>query len=104
MNDIPQHHPLNRNNPRTDYEDSPAYYHNDDIPHVLALIRFIDRFFNNVIDEDEIARTRYRELYDACMDLLERDLAPYALDLAITLINLEDQFRKTAARPQPPML
>jgi hypothetical protein len=87
----PERRPMNRENPQTEYEDVPRYYHNHDVPHVLARLRFMERFFNEVVDEDAVARDRYIDLYGQCMDLLEKELQPYALPLALSLIALEDE-------------
>lgn len=82
--------PLNREHPHTEYEDVPSYYHNHDVPHVLALLRSFDRFFE-VIEKDERFRDHYTDLYDAYMTMMERELQPYAFDLAVSLISLENQ-------------
>jgi len=83
--------PLNRTHPHTEYEEVPSYYHNDDVPHVLALIRSFDRFFDEIIEKDERFRGHYTALYDAYVTMMERELQPYAFDLAVSLIALEDQ-------------
>lgn len=83
--------PLHRNHPRTEYEKVPSYYENSDIPHVLARVRFTLRLFEEIIEEDPIASTRRDILYLAILNLLQEELSVYALDLALTLIALEDQ-------------
>jgi len=82
--------PLHRDHPRTEYEHVPAYYESGDIPHVLARVRLILRLFNDIIEEDPVARTRYDALFSATLELLQEDLSVYALDLALSLIALED--------------
>src|SRR3954454_2926286 len=79
--------PLDPENPQTEYQDVPAYYQSRDIPHVLARIKAFDRFFDIV---DEKYRDVYTDLYDEHLSMLEKDLQPYALPLALSLIALED--------------
>jgi hypothetical protein len=86
---------LNRNAPRTEEEDVPRYYHNHDVPHVLARVRFMDRFFNDVIDHDEQVREHYSQLHEAYLTMTAQELRPYALDLALSLIALEDEVAKS---------
>ena len=82
--------PMSRTSPLTDYERMPSHYENADVPHVLARVRFMRRFFDEVVDEPPF-RTHLPELHGAYMDLLNEALAPYALDLALSLISLEDE-------------
>jgi hypothetical protein len=78
---------LNRENPQTEYQDVPDYYQSRDIPHVLARIKAFDRFFDIV---DQKYRDVYTDLYAEHLRMLEKDLQPYALPLALSLIALED--------------
>jgi hypothetical protein len=79
--------PLDRENPQTEYQDVPAYYQSRDVPHVLARIKAFDRLFDVV---DEKYRDVYTELYAEHLRMLEKDLQPYALPLALSLMALED--------------
>jgi hypothetical protein len=83
--------PFDRDAPQVEYQDVPAHYQSQDIPHVLARIRAFDRFFDEVVDEH--FRDVYFDLYDAQLKMLERELRPYALDLALSLIALENSLR-----------
>ena len=84
--------PLDAQNPQTDRQRMPEHYDgNTDIPHVLARVRAFERFFGEHVDGKH--SDVYDELYSAALDLLSNDLAPYALDLALSLIALEDQIR-----------
>ncbi|HEV7390761.1 MAG TPA: hypothetical protein VGO08_03885 [Burkholderiales bacterium] len=93
--------PFNRDHPHTAYEDVPSHYNNDDVPHVLALLRTFNRFFDDVIENDEQLNEHYTDLYDAYMTMMEHDLQPYAFDLAVSLINLEDEVAKGKAAVRP---
>jgi hypothetical protein len=81
---------LDRDKPQTDYQTMPGHYNGvADVPHVLARVRAFERFFQLHVDGKypEV----YVELYSAALDMLSEDLAPYALDLALSLIALEDE-------------
>jgi hypothetical protein len=86
--------PLNRNAPRTEEEELPKHYHNHDVPHVLARLRFMDRFFNDGIDQNDRVREHYLVLHEVYLTMIAQELQPYALDLALSLIALEDQIAK----------
>jgi len=79
---------LDRDSPQVMYQDMPSYYHSHDIPHVLARIRAFDRFFHEVVDQH--FRDVYQDLHIAYIEMMERELQPYAFDLALSLIALED--------------
>ena len=81
--------PFSRRSPQTEYTTRPDHYENDDIAHVMAHVRFMDEFMD-AIDEREELRPFHAELHCMYMDLLADVLAPYALDLALSLIALED--------------
>jgi hypothetical protein len=78
---------LDHDNPQTEYQHVPNYYQSHDVPHVLARIKAFDRFF--VIVDDKY-REVYGDLYAEHLEMLEKDLQPYALVLALSLIALED--------------
>ncbi|HKN58035.1 MAG TPA: hypothetical protein VJV97_04230 [Gemmatimonadaceae bacterium] len=81
---------VDRRNPQTSRHTLPRHYHdNADVPHVLARVRAFQRFFRLHVDGKYPAV--YVELYSAALCMLTDDLAPYALDLALALITLEDE-------------
>jgi len=92
--------PFSRRAPQTAYTEKPAYYETDDIAHVLARVRFM-REFMEAIDHDDILRPMYTEIHCRYMDLLEAVLAPYALDLAISLVELEDSLAPPISERAP---
>lgn len=81
--------PFSRRAPQTEYTTRPDHYVNDDIAHVIARVRFMSEFMDAIDDRDDLRRM-YTEVHGLYMDLLEEILAPYALDLALSLIALED--------------
>lgn len=78
--------------PQTEYQHVPDYYETHDVPHVLARVRAGDRYFSDVVDGHP--SNTYTDFYAAHLDMLERELRPYAPALAQSLINLEDSLRK----------
>jgi hypothetical protein len=91
--------PLDPDNPQTDSQRLPEHYDNADIPHVLARVRAFERFFRDHVDGKH--PDSYTELYAAALDMLSVDLAPYALDLALSLITLEDRLRARGLGARP---
>jgi hypothetical protein len=87
----PEYPPLDPIAPQTEYQHMPDYYANHDIPHVLARIRAGDRFFGDVVDGHP--SNTYTDFYAAHLEMLERELQPYALYLALSLIALEDELQ-----------
>jgi len=81
--------PLDRDSPKTAGQILPSHYASGDIPHVLARIRAFDRFFAAHVDRKH--PDVYLELHGAAMEMLEKDLDPYALELALSLMRLEDE-------------
>ena len=83
---------FNRDAPQTMYQDLPEHYEGPDIPHVLARIRAFDRFFSEVVEK------HFSDVYDflhiAYIEMMEKELQPYAFDLAVSLIALEDSITK----------
>lgn len=80
-----------RLSPRVEYEDLPSYYVDSDIPHVLARVRLIDMLLEAIIDREGLPEQARDELDDLITDAITHSLAPYALDLARSLIILEDK-------------
>jgi hypothetical protein len=85
----PEYPPLNPSAPQVEYQHVPDYYANRDIPHVLARIRAGDRYFGDVVDGHP--SNTYTDFYAAHLRILEKELQPYALYLALSLIALEDE-------------
>lgn len=91
--------PVSKTSPRVTMETLPLHYGDEyDIPHVLARVRFMRRYFHEVVDQDPVAREIHAQLHCAYMDMLQEDLAPYALDLAMALIELEDEVAEQDGR------
>jgi hypothetical protein len=59
---------------------------------VLLHVRIMERFFDEVVDEDPVLRRHYSDLHVAYMDILNEELAPYALMLALALVQLQDRY------------
>jgi hypothetical protein len=57
---------------------------------VLALVRVMRRFLEEVIEPDPELNPFYTRLDSAYTELLQRELAPHAFDMASMLIDLED--------------
>ncbi len=75
----------------------PRYYYSREIVHVLQRLRTMQRFFDEVIDENLEYRKHYSDLHCAYMDILQEEIAPYALQIALSLLSLEERvgdFRK----------
>jgi hypothetical protein len=81
---------MNKRSPQTAHQVMPDHYENDDIPHVLARVRFMRRFVSEGLERVPQVRKQSVAIHGAYMDLLREELAPYALDLALSLIALED--------------
>jgi hypothetical protein len=86
-----EHSALDPIAPQTEYQHVPGYYETHDIPHVLARVRNADRFFDVV--NEKFGNDVYQQTFDEHLEQLQRDLQPYALALAQSLINLEDELR-----------
>jgi hypothetical protein len=69
--------------------------------HVIRQARLMSRFFDEVVDADDRTRAVYDKLFCAYMDMLNRELAPYALALAMAIAELEDAYPEIE-RPEVP--
>jgi len=58
----------------------------------LRHIRIMHRFFDEVVDVNPELRKHYSELHGAYMDILNEELAPHALTLALAVTELEDAY------------
>jgi hypothetical protein len=88
--------PLDPENPQTTYERLPSHHENADVSHVLARVRAFERFFRDHVDGK--FPDVYVELHSAAMEMQNADLARYALDLAFSLIALEDEVQARQSR------
>jgi hypothetical protein len=59
---------------------------------LLFPIRLMNRFFHEVVDEIPECRSHYSAMYGGYMDILNEELAPYALTFALAIVELEDAF------------
>ena len=66
-------------------------HNSDDIDPILRAVRLMDRFFREAIASFPALRPRNAALRWLYMTLLNEQLAPYALDLARALADLEDR-------------
>src|SRR5437868_5208592 len=98
--------PFSRRSPQPAYTEIPDYYENDDIPHVLARVRFMREFLGAIDEGEQLTVLERTALHDLYTDLLADALAPYALDLALSLIALEDsvdpeEMKPVTVKPEP---
>jgi hypothetical protein len=68
------------------------YEEDTNVPQVLGQVRLMDRFFE-AIDVPPY-REHHAALHCAYMDLLEAEIAPYALELAHAIIEWENRERE----------
>lgn len=64
----------------------------EDLRPVLALVRVMRRFLDEVIDEDAELRPHRARLDTAYEEILLAELAPHALVMADMLLDLEDAY------------
>jgi hypothetical protein len=62
------------------------------VQHVLRQVRLMERFFNDFVDESPMLRAHLPEMHCAYMDMLNEQLAPYAMTLALAIAELEDAY------------
>ncbi|HEY2094126.1 MAG TPA: hypothetical protein VGJ81_19825 [Thermoanaerobaculia bacterium] len=62
------------------------------VQHVLRQARLMERFFEDFVDENPMLRPHLPEMHCAYMDMLNEQLAPYALILALAITELEDAY------------
>lgn len=79
-----------RLSPRVENDGIPDYYVDSDIPHVLARVRLIDSMLSDLDDREDVPQETRDELNRLFTKALNDSLAAYALDLARSLITLED--------------
>ena len=65
-------------------------YH--EVQHAIRHIRVMERFFREVVDENPTYRDHYAALHVAYMRVLNDELAPIAVTLALAVSNLEDAY------------
>jgi hypothetical protein len=71
------------------------------VQHVLRQVRLMERFFNDFVDENPVLRPHLPEMHCAYMDMLNDQLAPYAMTLALAIAELEDAYPEID-RPETP--
>lgn len=64
-------------------------------------VRLMERFFRDVVDADPKTRTFFEELHVGYMEMLNKELAPYALLLALAVMQLEDAYSEIERPPTP---
>ncbi len=74
----------------TDNETNPLDYYNEARP-LLRHVRVMNRFFDEVVAEPPYRKFHF-DLYDAFLKILNEELAPHALTLALAITELEDAF------------
>ena len=79
-----------RLSPQVELASLPRHYVSSDMPHVLAHVRFMDEFCSAVDELDDTADGKYEQILKLYAEMASRVLAPYVLDLARSLISLED--------------
>jgi hypothetical protein len=67
------------------------YDEQEAIGNITRHIRFMRRYFNEVVDEDPKTRAFLPELHCAYMDRLNDEFRPHALDLALAVVEWEDR-------------
>lgn len=61
------------------------------VPEVVRRVRFMQRYFSEVVDADPELRHFLPKLHCAYMDRLNEEFAPHALDLALAVVKWEDR-------------
>jgi hypothetical protein len=92
--------PFSPLSPQTEYTEIPAHYENPDIAHVMARVRFMNEFIDAVEQLEDLQRV-YDEVFELYKQKLQEFLAPYALDLALSLVALEDSLKPDEAEEVP---
>ena len=64
----------------------------DEVQPLLRHVRIMQRFFDEVVDENPEFRKHYSDLHRAYLDILAEELAPHALSLALAVTELEDTY------------
>ncbi|HXH41112.1 MAG TPA: hypothetical protein VNN08_20965 [Thermoanaerobaculia bacterium] len=62
-----------------------------DVQPALHMVRIMRRFFEEIVDEPPF-RAHLPELHVAYMEILNEELASYALNLALAITELEDAY------------
>jgi hypothetical protein len=73
-----------------------------DVQPALHMVRIMNRFFAEVVDEPPF-RQYLSDLHVAYMEILNEELAPYALDLALAITELEDAYPMIDRSPDSPL-
>jgi hypothetical protein len=67
------------------YEETPG------VLEALRRVRFMEKYFSEVVDADPKTRAFLAHLQCAYVDRLNEELAPHAVDLALAVIEWEDE-------------
>jgi hypothetical protein len=90
MSEANDHETLSQLSPEVERARLPRHYTSSDIPHVLAHVRFMDEFCSAVDERADASEGKYDEILRLYIQMASGVLAPYALELARSLISLED--------------
>lgn len=69
----------------------PSLPHYEEVAHLVRHVRLVRDFFGDAVYRSPI-HLHYVRLYDAYMDRLNREFAPYAVVLAMAIKELEDAY------------
>jgi len=86
---------MKRDEGATDKESNSMDYYNE-ARSLLRHVRIMNRFFDEVVAEPPYRQFRI-DLYDAFLKILNEELAPHALTLALAITELEDAFPEIAS-------
>jgi hypothetical protein len=92
--------PDSRISPQVERGGLPRYYVNSDIPHVLARVRLVDTLLGVLRDREDVPQKTRDWLEGIFTDATNYSLVPYALDLARSLISLEDSLPAPSAETE----
>lgn len=73
----------------------------EEVQPLLRHVRIMNRFFRDVVDATPERRDHYSDLHIGYMEILQEELAPHALSLAMAIAELEDEFPDIAHRSEP---
>jgi hypothetical protein len=93
---------LSQLSPEVERARLPRHYTSSDIPHVLAHVRFLDAFCSAVDEREDASDEKYDEILRLYIQMANGVLAPYALELARSLISLEDACQPPPESPDAP--
>jgi hypothetical protein len=89
--------PHRRLSPRVERNSLARHYVESDIPHVLARVRVVDVMLDLLRAREDVPEESRNWLEDTFEEALNYSIAPYALEIARSLIALEDELDAEAA-------